>query len=308
MKKRAFAMVGMAVAAGCVLSMGAASTALAATSENGIKATNDAAVYKVDPVKGGSFNLDNQGAEEKISFKYTKSKDVDDAYTGMKMTVDGKTVTVAKNKYFYEPKVTFMRTANGTGFINILAHSENDYITISRAYRYHDGAIESEPMVDVLGQFATFGNYGYHYGATISGVKGNNFVVNVSTQFAACGITSFKYELFKMADSESGAYEPVKEAVKAKASFTKMDNAGHGAKAVTWSPTIKKAQLYKDANTTKKSSVLKKGTKAKVIGVNITPFNVPTLKIQTKSGAKGWIKLGKNPIKSQLFKYATFAG
>lgn len=306
MKKKTFAMVGLAVAAGCALSMGAASTALAATNAIGIKATDGAKVYKVDAIKGGSFNLDNQGAKEKITFKYTKSKDVDDAYTGMKMTVEDKTVTVAKNGYFYQPKVTFMRTADGTGFINIVAESENDYITISRAYRYHDGAIESEPMIDVLGQFATFGDYGYHYGASISGVKGNNFVVNISTQFAASGITSFKYELFKTAESESDSYEPVKEAVKATSWFSKASSKG--AKHVTYSPTLKKVQLYKDANTTKKSKAIAKGTKAKVIGVNITPFNVPTLQVQTKSGVKGWIKLGKNPVKSQLFKYATFAG
>lgn len=303
MKKKAFAMVGLAVAAGCAMSMGAASTALAATKANSIKATDGAAVYKVDPIKGGNFNLDNQGAKEKISFGYTPSKDVKGAYTGMTMTVEDKTVTVAKADYFYQPKVTFMRTADGTGFINIVAMSENDFITISKAYRYNDGAIEDEPMIDVLGQFATFGEYGYHYGATISGVKGNDFVASVSTQLAACGITSFKYELFKMADSESGAYEPVKEAVKAKASFVKA-----GGKAVTWSSTVKKAQLYKDANTTKKSTVMAKGTKAKVIGVNITPFDVPTIQVQTKSGTKGWIKCSKNFAKGQLFKDAAFAG
>ena len=306
MKKKAIAMVGLAVAAGCAMSMGAASTALAATSANNIKASNGAAVYKVNAIKGGSYNLDNKGAKEKISFTYTKSKDVSDAYTGMKMKVDGKTVTVAKKSYFYEPKVTFIRTADKTGFISITALGENDYTTISKIYRYKDGAIESKATVDALGYFKVFEEYGNHFGAEVSGVKGNDFVFSVATQFAQCGQTSFKYQLFEV--SESKQYEPAKEAVKAKASFTKISSAGQGAKAVTWSPITKNVQLYKDANTTKKSTTLKKGAQAKIIGVNITPHYVPTLQVQTKSGTKGWIKCTKKFAKTALFEYATFAG
>lgn len=299
MKKKLFAMTGLAVAAGCALTMGAASTALAATSANNIKASDGASVYKISATKGSAkYDIDKNGTKDNVSFKYTKNKSNKDAYASMKMTINGKTVTVAKKSYFYKPVVTFMRTADKTGFIYINALSESDHVEINKVYRYKDGELTF--IFDPAGAVNTFDDYSARVDASISGVKKNNFVVNVSAQFRASGITNFKYEFFKMADSEAGIYTPVKEAVKASSLFMKT-----GGGKVTYSPTMKKLTLYSDAATTKKSTTLKKGTSAKVVGVNITSFDKPTLKIKTKSGKTGWIKISK---KTQVFKLASFAG
>lgn len=299
MKKKVFAMTGLAVAAGCALSMGAASAALAATSANNIKASDGASVYKISATKGSAkYDIDKNGTKDKVSFKYTKNKDNKDAYASMKMTINGKTVTVAKKGYFYKPTVTFMRTANNTGFIYINALSESDHVEINKVYRYQDGKITY--IFNPTEAVDTFKDYSTRVDASISGVKKNNFVVSVSAQLKASGITNFKYEFFKMADSEAGIYAPVKDAVKASSMFMKT-----GGGKVTYSPTTKELTLYSDAATTKKSTTLKKGTSAKVVGVNITAFDKPTLKVKTKSGKTGWIKVSK---KTQLFKYAAFAG
>lgn len=299
MKKKVMAMTGLAVAAGCALSMGAATTALAKTSANNIKASDGASVYEISATNGSSkYDIDNDGKKDKVSFKYTKNKGNKDAYASMKMTINNKTVTVKKKSYFYKPVVTFIRTADKTGYIYINALSESDHAEITKVYRYQGGKITNE--FSAMDMVNTFVDYSTRVDASITGVKKNDFIVSASAQLKAAGITNFKYQIFHMAESEAGGYDRVKDAVKASSLFMKS-----GSGKVTWSPITKKTTLYSDAATTKKSTTLKKGTQAKVVGVNITAFDKPVLKVKTKSGKTGWIKISK---KTQLFKYAGFAG
>lgn len=310
MKKMLIAAVGVSMAAGLALNAGAAATAFADTEAGYIKASNGAQVYSVDPLKGSkAYDLDGDGTADPISFKYAKNTEYPDSYKKMTLNIAGKSMKIAQKDFFFEPTVTVIKTASGDGLISISASSENDYPAIEKVYRYKDGAITE--ALNCLDRQSILQPYGYRPQMRLAGISGDKLVVEWSCQFYTCGLTSFKYNY--NLNTNTGKYIAPKGKAKAKTVFRKGEPT---YKAVTWSPTIKTVQTYKNAACTKKAKKITKDTKAKVVGFNLSAKNVPTLKIKTKSGYEAYVKLSKSQkwntntgaFKATIFKHVVFAG
>lgn len=315
MKTRIIAAVGLSVVASIALSAGMAATALADTEAGSIKASGGAQVFEINPIKGSNaYDLDGDGKADTIGFKYAEYKDYPDSYAKMTMSIAGKNVTIAqKNSFFFEPVVTLVKTASGNALISIAASSENDYPAIQKVYRYKDGTITE--ALNCMDQQGVLQPYGHRPQMRLAGVSGDKLVVEWSCQFYTCGLTTFKYSY--NLDTNTGKYVAPKGKATAKTAFIK-DAPSY--KSTTWSKTTKAVQTYKNATCTKKAKKIAKGTKAKVVGFNLSAKNVPTLKIKTKtkSGyeAYAYVKLSKSQkwdantgaFKATIFKNVVFAG
>lgn len=311
MKTRIIAAMGLSAVASIALSAGMATTALADTEAGFIKASGGAQVFEIDPVNGsGAYDIDEDGKADSISFEYTENPDYPDSYTKMTMSIAGKSVKIArKNSFFFEPVVTLVKTASGDGLISIAASSENDYPAIQKVYRYKDGTITK--ALNCMDQQGVLQPYGHRPQMRLAGVSGDKLVVEWSCQFYTCGLTTFKYSY--NLDANTGKYIAPKGKTTAKTRFMK---GAPSYKSTTWSKTTKAVQTYKNATCTKKAKKIAKGTKAKVVGFNLSAKNVPTLKIKTKSGREAYVKLSKSQkwdvskgaFKATIFKNVVFAG
>ena len=310
MKTRIIAAMGLSAVASIALSAGMATTALADTEAGFIKASGGAQVFEINPIKGSSaFDLDGDGKADTIGFKYAENPDYSDSYTMMTMSIAGKSVKVAQKDFFFEPVVTLVKTASGDALISINASSENDYPAIQKVYRYKNGTITE--ALNCMDQQNVLQPYGHRPQMRLAGVSGDKLVVEWSCQFYTCGLTTFKYS-YKL-DTNTGKYVAPKGKATAKTRFIK---GAPSYKSTTWSKTTKAVQTYKNATCTKKAKKVVKGTKAKVVGFNLSAKNVPTLKIKTKSGYESYVKLSKSQkwdvstgaFKATIFKNVVFAG
>ncbi len=229
-------------------------------------------IYNLKEGKTYSFNLDQSGETEKISFSLSN-----DVY---KIKVNGKlNRSIKLDKLdFYSPKMQILDIDKNDGYLDIwvYAYAFSEDICYSGLYRYSSGKIKALyiPKYKKLNQYAEFGN-GY---ITQTDGKGKFYICYDRAFFTDCLIgnhyDSIPYRLSneKVSRINTNTY-PIHKVFTTDGSYTLNKSVSFLKK-----PSTK-------ANT---SMTLKKGAKVYPVSTYCTNKSL-FVKFKTKSGKTGWL-------------------
>lgn len=195
-----------------------------------------------------------------------------------------------KYDYFYYTDIDLIRLKNGKTFLHVGTRYEDSDDPYQSIYEF-----TGSKMKNVLNLKKLTGKYGFHINTSVTKVKDNTITVKQTSQVPRLSHIEFSYS-YKYSKGRWVLTSNV-------ANISKyMFDTNYRAlkKNVTW--------YTGKGCTKKKSSSLKKGTKAKPVQIYLKS-NGFAIKLKTKSGKTGWIKGGKKiDSNAIIFEGASFAG
>lgn len=231
-------------------------------------------IYNLKEGKNYSFNLNQTGAKEKISFSLSN-----DVY---KISINGKVNRSIKldNLDFYSPQMQILDIDKNDGYLDIwiYAYALSEDICYSGLYRYSSGKIKALYIQKgrTLNQYAEFGN-GY-----ITKTDGNGkFYICYDRAFSIDCLIGNHYDSvpYRLSNGRVSLVHtntyPIHKVFTSDGSYTLNTSVSF---------------LQSPSTSTKVSMTLKKGTKVNPVTVFCTSSKL-FVKFKTKSGKTGWLNV-----------------
>ena len=170
-----------------------------------------------------------------------------------------------------------LKFADGTTYLYLVLWEDNGD-GIHGIYQYKNGKmIKKAAPTDLLK------NMGYHEFLNIEKIKGNTLFLTLGTYTNALGWLKFKVK-YKCENNNLKVYGKTYEVKQ----YARDSKNGSGVKSDRpYLTAARSLQAYKNESGSRKSFLIKKGTKLKALKVHIEKRKI-TFYLMTKSGKKGW--------------------